>query len=126
MNCREVRDLLTRAGVLTEVRTHIEDCPECAMYAARLDAVRTALRDHHRTFEPDAGFALRVADRLNGRTPELLGWAAARLLPATLVLLAVLGVLAFRALPELEVAEEITSPTDNVLAWVLGDDEETP
>jgi anti-sigma factor RsiW len=126
MNCREVRDLLTGVGEPTEVRTHIEDCPECATYAERLDSARKALRDHHETFEPDAGFALRVADRLNGRTPELLGWAAARLLPATLVLLAVLGVLAFRALPALEVAEEVTSPTDNVLAWVLGDDGETP
>ena len=127
MKCREVRTRLTGAPAETagSVEEHLERCEDCSRFAVRLEAARRALRDHHGGVEPDAGFALRVADRLNGQAPELLAWAGARLLPATLVLLAVLGFLAFRALPELAVAE-VTSPTDDVLAWVLEEDGGAP
>ena len=53
-----------------------------------------------------------------------LGWAAARVLPATLALLAVLAWLSWTVPPETTTAQTVLSPTDDLLTWVLdpGDD----
>ena len=58
----------------------------------RLEAVRAHLREHHAGIEPDAGFAARVASRLRRRSAgEAFAWAALRLLPASLAVLAALA-----------------------------------
>jgi len=119
--CREIRDLLTSVPNGERPRTveaHIEDCAGCARFAARLDAVHGALAGHHANVDPDAGFAARVAGGVRNDPADVLGWAAVRLLPATLVLLAALAWIAFRttATP----ADLLTeSPTDDLLTWVV-------
>ena len=57
---------------------------------ARLAAIRTTLRDGRTPFEPDAAFAARVVARLP-EPPDVLGWAALRLVPAALLLALLCG-----------------------------------
>lgn len=99
-----------------EIGLHPAECAECARFAAKLAAAREALRDHHANVEPDAGFAARVAVRLRTDPAGDLGHAALRLLPATLMLLAVLAWIAFRSEP----LPADPSPQD-VLGWVVAD-----
>jgi len=120
-SCREIRDRLETAETGSrsrDVETHLESCAGCARFASRLDAVREALAGHRANVEPDAGFAARVAGRLRSDPADVLGWAAIRLLPATLVLLAALAWIAFRttSTPSDLLAE---SPTDDLLTWVV-------
>lgn len=126
MNCRETRTLLTANTGNDAVRDHLETCAECARFAARADAVRAALRDHHAGVEPDPGFAIRVSEALPRQAAaDALGWAASRVLPAVLALAVVLGWAAMTAGDRTAtVAEEIDGPTDDVLAWVLEPEED--
>ncbi len=87
---------------------------------SRLEAVRLYLRGHHAGVEPDAGFAARVAARLDRPAADLLGWAAWKLLPATLALVLVLVWFAFQVTPLNEAA---SSQADDPLTWVLGENE---
>lgn len=119
--CREIRDRLESAEAQDrsrEVEAHLESCAACARFASRLDAVRDTLAGHQATVEPDAGFAVRVTARLRNDPTDVLGWAAIRLLPATLVLLAALAWIAFQttATPSDLLSE---SPTDDLLTWVV-------
>jgi len=120
MNCREARDLLTsptppsRSATLGE---HLKDCGSCGRYAARLAAAREMLREHGAQVEPGAGFAARVTAALPS-TPELLGWAALRLLPATLALAVVLAGWCLVAAPSPGALLE-EGPSDDLLAWTL-------
>jgi len=120
-SCREIRDRLESAASgdrRRDVDVHLRDCVECARFASRLDTFRRALAEHQADVVPDAAFAGRVAARLRSDPADALGWAAVRLLPATLVLLAALAWIAFRttATPGDLLSE---SPTDDLLAWVV-------
>jgi hypothetical protein len=121
MNCKKLRNLLVspeRPPLPVEGRRHLEDCASCGRFAARLRIARQVLVEHRADVEPDAAFAARVASRLPKGPAEILGWAAARLIPATLVLALVLGWFALRAEPAPVVAEE-AAPTDDLVSWVL-------
>jgi hypothetical protein len=120
-SCREIRDRLESAGAgnrSRDVEAHLEGCAGCERFASRLDAVRDALAGHRANVQPDAGFAARVAAQLRNDPADVLGWAAVRLLPATLVLLAALAWIAFQttAMPSELLSE---SPTDDLLTWVV-------
>jgi anti-sigma factor RsiW len=120
-SCREIRDRLETAEAGSrsrDVETHLDRCAACARFASRLDAVRDALAGHQADVRPDPGFATRVAARLRHDPADVLGWAAVRLLPATLVLLAALAWIAFSttSTPGDLLAE---GPTDDLLTWVV-------
>jgi len=120
MKCHEVRDRLVSeaAGPTGPVGVHLGHCPSCARFAERASAARELLRDHHAGIEPDAHFASRVAARLNGTPAARLGWAAARLLPATVVLLFVLAWLSWQTTSSpASMFDE--SPTEDLLTWVI-------
>lgn len=97
-----------------------------------LDDARAWLRAHRSDAVPDAGFAARVASRLERRPEDELGPAALRLLPAALALTAAVGAVAVvRALDApattAEAATdtgtaEAAAPTEDLLAWVLGEE----
>ena len=123
--CQKVRDRLLDASRLPEVRDHLRSCPACARFAGRAEAVRRGLREHHAGVEPDPGFATRVAGRVRRQPAELLGWAAVRLLPATLAVVLVLGWFASRVTVETTtvVASNGQTMTDDVLTWVFEETE---
>ena len=122
MSCRKLRDHLTapEGGPLPEaLQRHLRDCAACRRYAARTDAARAILRDHRAEIEPDPGFAARVAAHLDQAPAEMFGWAAQRLLPATLALVLVLAWFAFSATPDTAHANENPAPTEDLFTWVL-------
>ncbi len=89
---------------------------------AALEETRGALRSRHAGVVPDAGFAVRVRARLRHEPAELLGLAALRMLPVTLIILLLLSWLAFTGTPRVDTGSG-DAPTDDVLAWVLEDGE---
>lgn len=99
MTCKSVRAGLLAAsgsppvGDLTE---HLERCRRCRRYRERLDVSRELLAGIE--CEPDAGFAARVAARIDESVG--IGWASARLLPATVAIAAVLAVLCLHSSPD--------------------------
>ncbi len=116
--CKQVRERLVElAGKASpELVSHLARCAECERFASRLDGVRAVLRRHHANVEPDAGFAARVTARLVRDAAGDLGWTAARLLPATLVLLGLMAWIAFQTpLPAVE------SDSEDLLSWVVAD-----
>jgi hypothetical protein len=120
MKCREVRDRLASeaAEPTGRVAGHLKDCPSCARFEARARVARGLFREHHAGIEPDVHFAGRVAARLNGTPAARLGWAAARLLPATVALLVALALLSWQTTSSpASFFEE--SPTEDLLTWVL-------
>ena len=119
MSCRTVRNALDGRAVMNPEREeHLSECPECARYAERLGTARRVLRAHRADFEPDGDFAQRVVARLPGESTELLGWAALRLLPASLVLLLVLAWFAAQVSPDFS-NESTADAGDDLLIWVL-------
>ena len=117
MNCRRTRRSLTRSGAAdTSVRRHLEACDDCARFERRLAAVERSLADRRTRVIPPAGFAERVRARLP-QSDDLLGWAALRVLPATLVLIVLLSWLNLRGVES--VGEDAVDPTDAMLTWVL-------
>jgi len=117
MNCRRARRMLTAADVgAAALRRHLASCAECARYEKRLEAVFETLGSHHLAVTAPASFSARVRARLRG-DEDALGWAALRLLPATLGLLLLLSWLNYRSVdPD---AAASTDPTTAVLSWVL-------
>ena len=87
---------------------------------ARLAQARLYFERHHANVQPDPAFVDRVTASL--APADLLGWAAWRLLPASVALVLVLAWFSLQTGPELEL-EVSESPMDNLLSWVL---EETP
>lgn len=126
MECREIRDDLTTGGGRVppvELATHLGDCAACARFAERA-LLAGELLGQRLEVEPDAGFVARVV----GALPEpssVLGWAALRVLPATLALALVLGgwTLWRTQMPSQLVQE---SPDDDVLTWVMETEEVLP
>ena len=120
MNCHDARNRLT-AGVGKPEGTiaeHLKACRACARFAGRLQVARELFREHHGDIEPDARFAVRIAARVSTEPASKLGWAAVRLLPATVALLLVLAWVSWQATPDpASLFDE--SPTDNLLTWVL-------
>jgi predicted anti-sigma-YlaC factor YlaD len=126
--CDEVREKLTSTAgteLPGEERRHLDDCPACRRYAQRADAARRYFQKHRSDAVPDAAFVARVADRINGRSVGAMGWAAMRLLPATLALAVILAWFVFQAAPYPE-ANGTLSPTDDLLSWVLDQEEVGP
>ena len=122
MNCAQVRKLLTEERTNAPsigIRDHLEKCPECARFAERLELAEGILRDHHAGSEPDAGFAVRVVAALPTSSSDLLGWAAIRLLPATLALALVLTVWALAATPSPTALLE-QSAEEDLWSWIMG------
>jgi hypothetical protein len=123
MNCSKLRDRLTHhegSPLPEDAGRHLEDCAGCREFAGRLRTARQVLREHRCDAEPDAAFAARVGERLSGGSTEMLGWAAARLLPATLALVLVLGWFALRSEAPSQVAYAEQAPTDDLVSWALG------
>jgi len=119
MDCKEARERLTATcgGERTSpLEEHMERCSACARYAARIDAARRLLTEHHGNVEPDPAFAGRVIARLPNATADVLGWAAMKLLPVTIALALVLGWFALQTAPNFETEE----PADDLLGWVIG------
>jgi len=88
----------------------------------RIREARRYFEQHHANAVPDAGFAARVAARLTRDPAETLGWAAMRLLPASVLLAAVLGYVSLRMIGAGESAP-VPGSDDDVIAWVLAGQE---
>jgi hypothetical protein len=117
MDHRTVRDRLTRGTAGPDEAAHLEDCPECAAFARRLELAREVLASDAGSV-PDPGFAQRVVARLPQPT-EVLGWAALRALPAAAALAALLfwlGISQPQSPAHLLAAD---ADPDQLLAWAL-------
>jgi hypothetical protein len=79
---------------------------------------RELFSDHHAGAEPDAGFAARVVAALPDSTSEVLGWAAIRLLPATLALALVLTLWALVVTPS-PTSLVNQSADEDLWSWIL-------
>lgn len=122
-------------------------------YEERKRAAAAWLREHHAGAAPDAGFAARVAVRLEDRSSWLLGWTAMRMLPVALASVLLLAAVAWKQDVDATVEsvaavssgttatdtatdtaavgdepdEEFVSPSEDLLTWVLDDPtRETP
>jgi len=122
MNCNRARRHLDGAGAERSerheesLRHHLASCTACADYSQRLETVRAALGNHHTAVAPPAGFARRIQALLQW-DDNPIGWAALRLLPASLGLVLLLSWLNLRAAEP--APSEIGDPTMAVLSWVL-------
>ncbi len=136
MNCRDVRRLLddpSRSEQDRAFREHLGDCEECRRLHEKMGRMRAALRERHAGVTPDPGFASRVGARLSKQPVDLLGWAALRVLPATLVILAFLSWAVFTGSPAAtttaptattaQAASTSPSPTEDLFGWVLEETE---
>ena len=127
MNCRDARDLLTRepdrGGTADPaLARHLASCTECERFAERWEELRRGLRQHRVLVTPDAGFAARVAARLD-RPTDPFAWAARRLVPATLGLtLALGGWCLLRTPAPSSLADELAD--GDLLTWVASGAEE--
>ena len=90
----------------------------------RLEEVRGALRRHHAGVAPDAQFATRVSANVTAATSDLVGWAALRLLPGTLILVLMLSWLVLRN--DGATTPAGPAPTEDLLNWVAAQSEELP
>ena len=127
MECERLRRLLTTAREqgASGVEAHIEGCAPCARFARRAQAARRWFRDHHENVRPDAEFADRVMGRLERPAADLLGWAAVKLLPATLALVLLLALWSFTKPAPGELVA--THPADDdLLSWVVEQDDREP
>ena len=92
MNCRKIRDRLVAGPSSDMIERHLAECDGGRTFAVDLGAVRESLRRHHAGVTPDPSFAARVGSSLRAVQPvELLGWAAMKLLPLSLVVALVLA-----------------------------------
>jgi len=121
--CKNVRQEVEQGSLDKGTTNHLRDCDSCRRYSERLRIASELLRNQHAGFEPDSGFVQRVTTALPG-PPQLLGWAAVRLLPAGLALVVLLTGWVWVAAPAATTAMEV-APTDDVLTWVLEEAEET-
>lgn len=129
MTCDEARDALLATArdraPAAAAAAHLRDCTACARFAARLAATREALAAERLAVEPDAGFSARVLAALPSDT-QLVGWAALRLLPAALGLLAAFTWVSFREAPSPTQALLGGGSPETLLVWSAMAPEETP
>lgn len=121
MDCEHVRQRLTSAVETARpaaLEQHLESCQACRHYATRRQTARELFADHRSDAQPDAGFAGRVVARLEQPPLETLGWAALRLLPATLALVLALALFVF-GFETPTAHEESAVPTEDLVSWVL-------
>jgi predicted anti-sigma-YlaC factor YlaD len=121
MNCEKARQRLTSTVETARpaaLEQHVEDCQACRQYATRRQAALELFADHRSEAQPDAGFASRVVARLEQPPLETLGWAALRLLPATLALVLALAWFVF-GLESPAAYEESAVPTEDLVSWIL-------
>lgn len=109
------RQLFSRAvAVVPEVGSamecHLESCASCAELARRRARVAAMLGEGLCAAQPDAGFAARVAARLEGRSVELLGWASLKILPPAIIATLLLAWLAASQ-------PSPSPPTQNLARW---------
>jgi len=120
MSCGAVERELTacKAGEPTSnaTRRHLDGCPHCARFDRRLRSVELAMREHRSRTTAPPGFATAVG-RLLPQDRDLIGWAALRLLPATIGLLLLLSWLNLQQART--AGSETSDPTEAVLSWVL-------
>jgi predicted anti-sigma-YlaC factor YlaD len=123
MKCRRARALLhasepqgSHAAASGGLRRHLAECGDCSRHSERLEELYRALGEHRASVSPATGFAARVRSRLP-QQDDALGWAALRLLPATVGLVLFLSWLNWQ---QSAIADEtIGDPTNAVLTWVL-------
>ncbi len=114
---------------MTENQGHGEAAPGSGVperdLESRLEQARLYFRRHHANVQPDPAFADRVTARLRREPVELLGWAALRLLPATLALLLILAWISFQADGSngVQVAD---AGSGDLIGWVLEETEGSP
>ena len=121
MECQNVRKKLLEPDQSRDrnLQEHLRVCTSCARFADRLEMTQALLRDHHARVEPGPDFSARVIGNL-ARGPELMGWAAIRLLPASLALvLALLGWTLYTGSDSPELPQ--SAPSDDPIAWMLED-----
>ena len=94
-------------------------------YTEARKRARQYFRDHRSEATPDAAFATRVVANLPPQHDDLLGWAAVRVLPATLLLAVVLAIWAVRVAPLPDSLLQ-ASPEEDLLSWVVENDEAGP
>ena len=125
MNCRKARRAMDDPGNsrTADLAAHLAGCDDCRRLREALDETGSMLRSRHAGVLPDAAFATRVRARLRREPAQVLGTAALRLLPLTVLILMVLSWMAFTATPQVEQAG-VDAPTEDVLVWVLEDPEE--
>ena len=121
MKCTRVRALLHAtepqgAPSSGPVRRHLAACSDCSRYSERLAELYRALGEHRASVSPATGFAARVRSRLP-QQDDALGWAALRLLPATVGLVLLLSW--FNWQQSATADETVGDPTNAVLTWVL-------
>lgn len=129
-SCKRIRERLTAqapaASPVDGIRDHLAACAACRRYAARLDALRRGLADHHAGVEPDRGFPARVAAALPYHGDASLGHAALRLLPVTIALVLALAWFALQHAPPTTDDVETAALGDDPLVWLLETTEELP
>ncbi len=107
------------AGEVGEsAEAHLATCEACSEFAVRFERARQAFADHRASHEPDPFFASRVSAQIDGDT-ELLGWAALKLLPATLALLLTLSAWAWWSTPGPTALAGVVAPTDDPISWAI-------
>ena len=128
MSCSVVRArLLATSGVAAERdRAHVEGCQACRRFVRRLEAVEALLGERPAEITPDPAFAARVLDRLPAAPADEIGRAALRLLPAALALALVLAGWCLLATPAPRSLLAPESPTEDLVAWVIDDEEAAP
>lgn len=116
MDCQTLRNQLLAGDAESTARAeHLSACAACADFARRLEGVRRHLRAPAPPgFAPHPGFAARVVARLP-RSPEILGWAALRALPAALLLTFVLAWMSSAEPPSMDVLLSSEPSTDLLL-----------
>jgi hypothetical protein len=120
VDCKNLRDDW-QAGAQNkrkELLVHLDSCDACTDYTRRVEVARQHFQEHHGNLEPDAGFVSRVATRLPQDQNDGMGWAVARLFPATLVLVLILAWFSLSTTPVATDVVELQAPTDDLLSWV--------
>lgn len=124
MNCNELRTQLLEQGKTPAMGSHLSACEHCASYVERWQRLHSGLQQHHARITPDGSFVARVRERMDPAPRNAgLGWAALRLLPLSLVLLAVLVWFSVdRNGGPAATEESWVSALDDPLTWVVNNE----
>lgn len=121
MRCRALRRALDSGGVAVARQRreadHLAVCSDCRTLVERLEATRGSLGKPHAEIVPPPGFAARLIANLP-RREEVLGWAALRLLPASLLIALTAGYLLATTPSPLDLPPNQGSDSE-LLVWLL-------